>query len=44
MNVKKTKTMVVSKQEGGNIKADIQIVNETLEQVITLKYLGQTVR
>ena len=43
MNVKNTKTMVVSKQEGDNIKADIQIDNETLEQVSTFKYLGQTI-
>ena len=44
MNVKKTKTMVVSKQEGDNIKADmIQIVNETVEQTSTFKYLGQTI-
>ena len=37
MNVKKTKTMVVSKQEGDSIKADIKIENETLEQVNTFK-------
>ena len=43
MNVKKTKTMVVSKQEGDSIKADIKIENETLEQVNTFKYLGQTI-
>ena len=43
MNVKKTKTMIVSKQENVNIKADIQIDNETLEQVSTFKYLGQTI-
>ena len=43
MNVKKTKTMVVSKQKGDSIKADIRIENETLEQVNTFKYLGQTI-
>ena len=35
--------MVVSKPEGGNIKADIQIDNETLEKVKTFKYLGRTI-
>ena len=39
MNVKKTKTMIVLKQEGDSIKADIKIENETLEQVNTFKYL-----
>ena len=39
MNVKKTKPMVVSKQEGDRIKADIKIKNDTLEQVNTFKYL-----
>ena len=43
MNVKKTKTMVMSKQEGDNIQADIKIDNETLEQVNNFKYLGQTI-
>ena len=43
MNVKKSKTMVVSKQDEDNIQADIKIDNETLEQVSTFKYLGQTI-
>ena len=43
MNVKKTKTMVVSKQKGDSIKADIRIEIETLGQVNTFKYLGQTI-
>ena len=33
MDVKKTKTMVVLKQEGDKMEADNQIDNETLEQV-----------
>ena len=41
MNVKKTKTMVVSRQD--NIQADIKIGTETLEQVNTFKYLGQII-
>ena len=43
MNVKKTNTMVVSKQEGGNTKAYNTIENVTLEQVKTFKYLVQTI-
>ena len=42
MNVKKTKTMVVTKQDE-NIRANIKIDNKTLEQVNFLKYLGQTI-
>ena len=42
MNVKKTKTMVVTKQDE-NIQANIKIENETLEQVDSFKYLGQTI-
>ena len=42
MNVKKTKTMVVTKQDE-NIQANIKIENETLEQVESFKYLGQTI-
>ena len=42
MNVKKTKTMVVKKQDV-NIQAKIKIENETLEQVDSFKYLGQTI-
>ena len=38
MNVKNTKTMVVSKQEGDSIKSDIMFENITLEQVNTFKY------
>ena len=43
MNVKKTKIMAETKQEEDNIKADIQLNNETLEQVSTFKYLGQAI-
>ena len=42
MNVKKTKTMVVTRQEE-DIQANIKIENETLEQVNSFKYLGQTI-
>ena len=41
MNIKKTKTMVVSKRDA--IPAQIKIDNETLEQVFNFKYLGQTI-
>ena len=41
MNVKKTKTMVVSKKD--EITTDIKIDNESLEQVFFFKYLGQTI-
>ena len=41
MNVKKTKTMVISKEE--HVQTNIQINNETLEQVTSFKYLGQTI-
>ncbi|KAK3731017.1 hypothetical protein RRG08_066033 [Elysia crispata] len=47
MNGKKTKTMVVSKQEGDNTKADIQIDKETLEQGVVraqLSEIGQSER
>ena len=42
MNVKKTKTMVISKSPE-EAKTEIKINNETLEQVTTFKYLGQTI-
>ena len=41
MNVKKTKTMVVSKES--NIQANIMVDNEALEQVDNFKYLGQNI-
>ena len=41
MNVKKTKTMVISRNN--NLKANITINNEELEQVEEFKYLGQTI-
>ena len=41
MNVKKTKTMVISRSN--NTKANITINNEELEQVDEFKYLGQTI-
>ena len=41
MNVKKTKTMVISKKEG--IQATIQVDGKQLEQVQQFKYLGQTI-
>ena len=41
MNIKKTKTMVVSKRDA--IPAQIKIDNEVLEQVFNFKYLGQTI-
>ena len=41
MNVKKTKTMVISRNN--NTKANITINNEELEQVEEFKYLGQTI-
>ena len=41
MNVKKTKTMVISRSN--NTKANITIDNEELEQVEEFKYLGQTI-
>ena len=43
MNVKKTKTMVISKYQEDDIKASIQINNETLEQANTFKYIGRTI-
>ena len=43
MNGKKTNTVVVVKQEGDKMKADIEIDNETLKQVSTFKDLGQTI-
>ena len=42
MNVKKTKTMVVTKHDE-NIQANIKIENETLEQVNSFNYLGQMI-
>ena len=42
MNVKKTKTMVVSRDQV-NPKVDIKVDGTTLEQVETFKYLGQTI-
>ena len=41
MNVKKTKTMVVSKRDA--VPTHIKIDNEILEQVVNFKYLGQTI-
>ena len=41
MNVSKTKTMVISRNEG--TKANIQVDGKILEQVDHFKYLGQTV-
>ena len=41
MNVRKTKTMVVTKTE--NILANIEVENEILEQVDIFKYLGQLI-
>ena len=41
MNIKKTKTMVVSRDQV-NPKVDIKVDGTTLEQVETFKYLGQT--
>ena len=41
MNVKKTKTMVISRDIG--TRANISIDNEELEQVGEFKYLGQTI-
>ena len=41
MNVRKTKTMVISKNE--NVTANILVENETLEQLDTFKYLGQLI-
>ena len=41
MNVRKTKTMVVSKNE--NVTANISVENETLEQLEIFKYLGQLI-
>ena len=41
MNVSKTKTMVMSRNEG--TRADIQVDGKSLEQVNHFKYLGQTV-
>ena len=42
MNIKKTKTMVISRDQV-NPKVDIKVDGTTLEQVETLKYLGQTI-
>ena len=41
MNVKKTKTMIISRDNG--TRANISIDNEELEQVEEFKYLGQTI-
>ena len=41
MNVRKTKTMVVSKNE--NVTTSILVENETLEQLDIFKYLGQLI-
>ena len=41
MNVRKTKTMVVSKSE--NATTNIFVENEILEQLDTFKYLGQLI-
>ena len=41
MNVRKTKTMVVSKNK--NVTANILVENEILEQVDIFKYLGQLI-
>ena len=38
MNVKKTKTMVVSRED--NCRADILVNNETREQMTSFTYLG----
>ena len=42
MNTKKTKTMVISR-DPENPKVDIKVDGNTLEQVETFKYLGQTI-
>ena len=42
MNIKKTKTMVISR-DPENPKVDIKVDGNTLEQVETFKYLGQTI-
>ena len=39
MNVKKTKTMVISKQPKGKC-IDIKVDNQTLEQMDKFKYMG----
>ena len=41
MNVKKTKTMVISKEE--NHRADILVNNEMLEQINSFTYLSQAI-
>ena len=41
MNVKKTKTMVISRDIG--TRANISIDNEELVQVVEFKYLGQKI-
>ena len=41
MNVKKTKTMVISKNEDMQVK--IKVEGKNLEQVQQFKYLGQTI-
>ena len=41
MNVKKTQTMVISKE--GNHIADILVNSETLEQINSFIYLGQAI-
>ena len=41
MNVKKTKTMVISKEETHSV--DILVNNETLEQINSFTYLGQDI-
>ena len=43
MNVKKTKTMVNSKEPEGK-KVDIKVNGVTLEQVDTFKYLGTQIK
>ena len=41
MNVKKTKTMVISKEK--NHSADILVNSETLEEINSFTYLGQAI-
>ena len=43
MNVKKTKTMINSKEPKGK-KVEIKVNGETLEQVDTFKYLGTQIK
>ena len=43
MNIKKTKTMVVSRSHSNNDKIHITVNGKVLEQVKSFKYLGQTI-